>query len=78
MDAVQMDIKLRPQDDRTNGWSAILPARRAHATLRQRVDADWLIIGAGYAGLAAARRLAHAEPFRLDLLRRAGRPRPRR
>lgn len=62
MDAVQMDIKLRPHDDRTNGWSAILPPRRAHATLRQRVDADWLIIGAGYAGLAAARRLAHNRP----------------
>lgn len=62
MEAQQMDIKLRPHDDHTNGWSAILPPRRPHATLRQLINADWLIIGAGYAGLAAARRLAHNRP----------------
>ena len=57
-----MDISLKPHDDRTNGWSAILPPRQAHAPLRQRIEADWLVIGAGYAGLAAARRLAHNRP----------------
>lgn len=62
MEALKMDITLRPHDDHTNGWSAILPPRRAHASLRQPLDADWLIIGAGYAGLAAARRLAHNRP----------------
>jgi glycine/D-amino acid oxidase-like deaminating enzyme len=62
MEALNMDINLRPHDDRTNGWSAILPPRRPHASLRQQLDADWLIIGAGYAGLAAARRLAHNRP----------------
>ncbi|WJD60983.1 NAD(P)/FAD-dependent oxidoreductase [Pseudomonas kurunegalensis] len=62
MEALNMDITLRPHDDRTNGWSAILPPRRPHASLRQQLDADWLIVGAGYAGLAAARRLAHNRP----------------
>ncbi|KIY42257.1 oxidoreductase [Pseudomonas sp. 10-1B] len=57
-----MDIRLKPHDDRTNGWSAILPPRQAHAPLDQRIKADWLVIGAGYAGLAAARRLAHNRP----------------
>lgn len=47
-----------PQDDRTNGWSAILAERKPKPALGRRIDADWVVVGAGYAGLAAARRLA--------------------
>lgn len=57
-----MDIKIRPHDDHTNGWSAILPPRTPHPPLRGQIKADWLIIGAGYAGLSAARRLAQHRP----------------
>lgn len=51
-----------PNDDRTNGWSALLPKREPRPALAGQWDADWAIIGAGYAGLAAARRLASLQP----------------
>lgn len=51
-----------PQDDDSNGWSAILPERRPRPALAGHKDADWVVVGAGYAGLAAARRLAENRP----------------
>ena len=51
-----------PTVDRTNGWSAILPERRPKEALAGDVTADWIVLGAGYAGLAAARRLAENRP----------------
>ena len=57
-----MKISLLPDNDRTNGWSSILPPRQPHEAVAGDVKADWLVIGAGYAGLAAARRLATNRP----------------
>ena len=57
-----MKIDRLPRDDKTNGWSAILPPREARPALKGDVAADWIVLGAGYAGLAAARRLAENEP----------------
>jgi len=51
-----------PRADTDNGWSALLPPRRPAPKLSARIDADWLVIGAGFAGLAAARRLAANRP----------------
>ena len=51
-----------PQEDATNGWSAILPPRTLRPALQGAVQADWLVLGAGFAGLAAARRLAELRP----------------
>jgi glycine/D-amino acid oxidase-like deaminating enzyme len=51
-----------PNDDHTNGWSALLPGRSPRASLVGERDFDWVVIGAGYAGLAAARRLAALRP----------------
>lgn len=51
-----------PLDSNINGWSAILPARPANGLLRGRLKADWLVIGAGFAGLAFARRIAENRP----------------
>jgi glycine/D-amino acid oxidase-like deaminating enzyme len=51
-----------PQNDNSNGWSRILPARTPRASLAGEVKANWVIIGAGYVGLAAARRLAENRP----------------
>ena len=56
------DINLLPQDDSTNGWNNILPARIPNPPLTDTVSADWVIVGAGFAGLAAARRLAENRP----------------
>ncbi len=55
-------ISLLPQDDKTLGWSAIIPKREARPALTGDQRADWVVLGAGYAGLAAARRLAENNP----------------
>jgi glycine/D-amino acid oxidase-like deaminating enzyme len=51
-----------PLDDNRNGWSAILPERQPQPALSGRHQADWLVVGAGYAGLAFARRVAEHRP----------------
>ncbi len=55
-------ISVLPSDDKTNGWSALLPARKPYDQLSGDVRADWVVVGIGYAGLAAARRLAENRP----------------
>jgi len=55
-------ISQLPQDDNTNGWSAILPKRQPKPPLTGHRDTDWVVVGVGYAGLAAARRLAENRP----------------
>ena len=56
------DIGLLPRDDSSNGWSRILPPRAPKPSLEGDVRADWVVVGAGFAGLAAARRLAENRP----------------
>ena len=56
------NINLLPQDDLTNGWNNILPPRTPSSPLTESVSTDWLVVGAGFAGLAAARRLAENRP----------------
>mgnify|MGYP001189808398 FL=1 len=55
-------ISILPKDDRNNGWSAILPNRQVNPALEGDHRADWVVIGAGFAGLAAARRLGELRP----------------
>ena len=57
-----MKIARLPEVDRTNGWSRILPPREPRPALEGDNHADWIVLGAGYAGLAAARRLAENCP----------------
>ncbi|MEL6337158.1 MAG: FAD-binding oxidoreductase [Pseudomonadota bacterium] len=47
-----------PRDVGICGWNALLPPPPAPRVLEDDVTADWLVIGAGWAGLAAARRLS--------------------
>ncbi len=51
-----------PHNDTTNGWANALLPRSANPALTGDHRTDWLVIGAGYAGIAAARRLAQNEP----------------
>ncbi len=51
-----------PVNDNSNGWSRILPSRTPHPALSGQHRVDWIVIGAGYAGLAAARRLGENRP----------------
>ena len=55
-------ISRLPRNDQTNAWSTILLKRTPHTALAKDIKADWLVIGGGYAGLAAARHLALNRP----------------
>ncbi|MFB9947463.1 NAD(P)/FAD-dependent oxidoreductase [Rhizobium puerariae] len=55
-------IKRLPVDTGVSGWEAISRRTFPATALDQDVTADWLIIGAGFAGLSAARRLAQLRP----------------
>jgi len=48
--------------DQAPGWYAILPPPRPAVRFSGRQVADWVVVGAGVTGLAAARRLAELEP----------------
>ena len=61
-----------PENDNTNGWSRILPPRTPKPPLVGKHRVNWVVIGAGYAGLGAARRLAENRPDDSILLLEAG------
>ena len=67
-----MKINILPKDDKTNGWSALLAERKPKAHLKGDVYADWVVLGAGYAGLAAARRLGELHPDQKVIVLDAG------
>ena len=49
-------IKL-PKNPGDTGWKEIPPKRKVNPKLSDNINADYLIIGGGFAGLSAARRL---------------------
>ena len=57
-----MKISRLPRDPGPAGWNSILPEAKPAEPLAHDITADWLVIGAGFAGLAAARRLAQLCP----------------
>lgn len=59
---MQLKCRFLPQNDGRCGWYEILPPPPASTPLRGEVKADWVVLGAGLAGLAAARRLAELQP----------------
>jgi glycine/D-amino acid oxidase-like deaminating enzyme len=61
-----------PLNDNSNGWSRILPTRTPKVPLAGSQTTDWVVIGGGYAGLAAARRLAENRPGDEIILLEAG------
>lgn len=55
-------IKRLPVDTGVSGWEAISTRSMPLRMLDGDITADWLVIGAGFAGLSAARRLAQLRP----------------
>ena len=66
------EITRQPLNDNTNAWNTILKLRTPAPSLNEAINADWLVIGAGYAGLAAARRLAEHNPQQKIVILDAG------
>lgn len=57
-----MKVKRFPKDPGPAAWNAILPDPPVYPTLADNITTDWLVIGAGFSGLAAARRLSQLHP----------------
>ena len=57
-----MKVTRLPVDPGPAAWNSILPRPDRAEVLETEMTADWLVIGAGYAGLAATRRLAQLHP----------------
>lgn len=51
-----------PKNTGTSGWVAMLPRRKPNPSLQGHISADVVIIGGGFAGLSAARRLFELDP----------------
>lgn len=61
-----------PRQPGISGWVALLPPRRPKPALEERITADVVVIGAGFAGLAAARRLTQLDPTLVVAVLEAG------
>lgn len=57
-----MQVTRLPKDPGPAAWNRLLPDADPATPLEGNITADWLIIGAGFAGLAAAHRLSKSAP----------------
>ena len=57
-----LESRSYPRDERLSGWYHTLPEATALSTLQSSATADVAVIGAGFAGLSAARRLHQNDP----------------
>ena len=57
-----MKVTLLPNNDRQNAWLEILPPLPPPNVLTGDIAVDYVVVGGGYGGLAAARRLAELDP----------------
>ncbi len=57
-----MEVSRLPRDPGPAAWNRLLPQAAPPTRLEGTATTDWLIIGAGFAGLAAARRLSQTCP----------------
>ena len=58
----RIDVPPLPRDPGPAAWNALLPPAAPAIELSENTSADWLVIGAGFAGLAAAKRLSQLRP----------------
>ncbi|HBP28075.1 MAG: NAD(P)/FAD-dependent oxidoreductase [Advenella sp.] len=61
-----------PVYESRSGWNSLLPARTAKTNISIQSKYDFIVIGAGYTGLAAARRLAELNASASILVLEAG------
>jgi glycine/D-amino acid oxidase-like deaminating enzyme len=59
---MQLATEKIPADLGGSGWYEILPPPPAPRILESSIKADWVIIGAGFAGLTAAKRIVDTAP----------------
>ncbi|MEY9784133.1 NAD(P)/FAD-dependent oxidoreductase [Sinorhizobium fredii] len=59
---ITTSVKRLPVENGISGWEAISQRSFPVGSLEGNVTADWLIVGAGFAGLSAARRLLQLRP----------------
>jgi glycine/D-amino acid oxidase-like deaminating enzyme len=59
---ITKSVKRLPFENGVSGWEAISKRLLPVRSLEGNVIADWLVIGAGFAGLSAARRLKERRP----------------
>lgn len=57
-----MQVTRLPRDPGPAGWNRLLPDDVPPTPIEGKITADWLVIGAGFAGLAAAHRLSKQMP----------------
>ncbi|MFY0692948.1 MAG: FAD-binding oxidoreductase [Paracoccaceae bacterium] len=68
-----MRVSKLPANPGPAAWSRLLPEPEPATPLDGSQTADWLVIGAGFAGLAAARRLSQLNPGDTIVILEAGR-----
>lgn len=68
-----MKVSRMPHDPGPAAWNSLLPPVKAEPNLTDNVKADFLVIGGGFAGLSAARRLRELCPTQRIVLLEATR-----
>ncbi|MHA6964511.1 NAD(P)/FAD-dependent oxidoreductase [Zobellella denitrificans] len=53
-----INVSRMPKDTGPAGWNRILPPAKRYPELTEDIRADWVVVGGGFAGIAAARRLS--------------------
>lgn len=66
-------IRKLPRDTGVTGWNAVLGPAPVYPEAEGEISADWLVIGGGFAGLAAAKRLTELRGGDRIVLLEAGR-----
>ena len=54
-------------NDKNCSWINDLSYRKNINEVKNNIDCDWLIVGAGYTGLSAARKLAQLNPSQKNI-----------